>query len=229
MAQQQQEQEPQAQPDDPTRQEVRQEGQQHIILAPDDADAAVPMVEWVGLLPRLNRRINEILETKLPYFERKAANTITILYAMEFKIEGLEGRVIEMTSFLYQRLGDVQVPLHPDKAYAPRPTSPQLGPSGNQPGRSQGGSNSLNLRSCLFCGDARHWATACLQFKTLSARKKRLEELNRCERCLTKADHTVTNCKTKSFCSYCRKDGRSGEMSGHHSAFYFYITYQFDW
>ncbi|KIH60745.1 integrase core domain protein [Ancylostoma duodenale] len=71
MAQEQQEQEPQAQPDDPTRQEVqemRQEGQQHIIPAPDDADAPVPMVEW------------------------------TILQAMEFKIEGLERRAIEMTS-----------------------------------------------------------------------------------------------------------------------------------
>ncbi|EYB94057.1 hypothetical protein Y032_0176g559 [Ancylostoma ceylanicum] len=52
------------------------EGQQHVIAAPDDADAPVPMVEWVGLLPRLDRSNNEILERKLPYLEKKAAKTI---------------------------------------------------------------------------------------------------------------------------------------------------------
>ncbi|EYB94462.1 hypothetical protein Y032_0171g308 [Ancylostoma ceylanicum] len=60
-----------------------------------------------------------------------------------------------------------------------RAQSPQPNPSGIP----------ATLKDCIFCG-GHHWATDYDRFTTLKARRNRIYELQRCERCLN--NHLVT-------------------------------------
>ncbi|KAL6723079.1 hypothetical protein Aduo_018122 [Ancylostoma duodenale] len=71
---------------------------------------------------------------------------------------------------------------------------------------------------CIFCSGT-HWATECPTYKTLTAKRRRIFEKNKCERCLSMANHLVTSCITQSTCFYCRRANPTAEMSKHHSAF----------
>ncbi|KAK5965202.1 hypothetical protein GCK32_016955 [Trichostrongylus colubriformis] len=74
------------------------------------------------------------------------------------------------------------------------------------------------LKNCMFC-KGNHWASECTEFATLSARRQRAVELNKCERCLFTADHLVTACPSQALCYYCKAAKRESEMAKHHTAF----------
>ncbi|KAK5971654.1 hypothetical protein GCK32_011147 [Trichostrongylus colubriformis] len=72
--------------------------------------------------------------------------------------------------------------------------------------------------TCIFC-DGYHYSSDCTTYTTLSARRRKCFEKNRCERCLMNANHMATSCISKSACYHCKMARRDREMDKHNTAF----------
>ncbi|KAK6054798.1 hypothetical protein COOONC_07701 [Cooperia oncophora] len=61
-------------------------------------------------------------------------------------------------------------------------------------------SNNSNIppSNCLFCNE-HHWSNTCSRFPSLSSRRRRFLELNRCERCFGPATHLATACQQEAY------------------------------
>ncbi|KAK6019911.1 hypothetical protein OSTOST_14443 [Ostertagia ostertagi] len=135
--------------------------------------------------------------------------TTTMKAVVDRTMVGLE-QVYNQQKDILKELGEQKDILKNLAAAPPRRRSPQPGPS-----HQVDGSNSQQLK-CALC-DGNHHACDCKRFRTLSDRKRRLDERKRwCERCLLKGNHVATSCPNPSYCFYCRKANRDDD---HHSAF----------
>ncbi|EYC39479.1 hypothetical protein Y032_0654g1184 [Ancylostoma ceylanicum] len=162
------------------------------------------------------RRMKATMDTINENFSRINAQlryNMAVLEDLAVRVERMEARE--------RKKGNIQpttshvVPLQPKPAaQVRRAQSPQPSSSGIP----------ATLKDCIFCG-GRHWATDCDHYTTLTARRNRLYELHRCERCLTPNNHLVTACSAKSSCFYCKRANRTADMTKYHSAF---CVYQFE-
>ena len=67
--------------------------------------------------------------------------------------------------------------------------------------------NVSKSKQCLFCSES-HLSRACSNYVTSMSRRKQLENLSRCTRCM--GNHTIDSCKARVFpCYYCKNDHHS--------------------
>ncbi|KAL6743430.1 hypothetical protein Aduo_016471 [Ancylostoma duodenale] len=149
----------------------------------------------------------------VPFSLPKTRITIAVLEDLAVRVERMEARDRGKGNLLHAtaHTGPLQ----------PKPVSQVRRAQSPQPSSS---AIPAILKDCIFCG-GHHWATDCDRFTTLTARRNRVYELQRCERCLTPNNHLVTACPAKSSCFYCKRANRTAEMTKHHSAF---CVYQFE-
>ncbi|EYC03586.1 hypothetical protein Y032_0093g2673 [Ancylostoma ceylanicum] len=165
-------------------------------------------------LQRMERKMETINES-ISRTNASFRYSMVVLEDLAVRVKGMEARDRGKGNLQPATAHTCMQPPQPEPAsQVLRAQSPQPSSSGIP----------ATAKDCVFCG-GRHWATNCERFTTLTARRNRVYELQRCERCLTPNKHLVTACSAKSSCFYCKRANRSTEMTKHHSAF---CVYQFE-
>ena len=159
-----------------------------------DSEIDVPNSEWL---------IQELIILKLP---KEAEDFLFHLHkTMYFKLDQILSGLQQLIDYLDQedkRNVPPKVSNGNSKASAASHTKPENSSHSNT-SPAVGTYSSTAVYNCIFCSKS-HKPVDCSQYTSIVARKGRLKQLGRCERCARK--HDVSDCQTViDTCPNCRK------------------------